>query len=161
MTTETSDYNSRYIYPVLHIEKEYEEDMSKYRYKNSDKYYDYLMPFRLYCFQVCANIQGEGDLGSSNPIRFTDIVTNGSAKEKLLVELCKCFNSYIKTRYGYPGRDIRYTIDGTIYTNGGYGTNIEDDYKVEEKYNIKEMPYIMDFINETIDLVKSYYDIAS
>ena len=50
--------------PTLHIEATYE---------NGEKRSRFLTPFRKYCFQVSATIDGEGDCGSSPITMFRDL----------------------------------------------------------------------------------------
>lgn len=142
-----------FVYPVLHIDG-----------ANKDGKYDtrYLMPFRLYKFQICETIEGEWDCGSSEVKRFRDIVefTNDPVYE-LKKQLCCCFNDYMNTTYGNPGRIVRYTFDDQMYrTSYVEDRDTEKGYPIEEVYRIEDLPYIDEFIHETINSVRREYKIA-
>lgn len=142
-----------FIYPVLHINGEDE---------NGREYTRYLMPFRLYKFQVCGNIEGECDCGSSEPKKFRDIVEYSYDPEfKLKKELCCCLNNYLNTSYGYPGRVVRITYDDQIYRNEYLEEcDHRNGYKDIETYKLEDMIFIDEFIRETINVVKREYKIA-
>ena len=143
-----------FIYPVLYIDG-----------ANEDERYDtrYLMPFRLYKFQICETDDGEWDCGSSEVKHFKDIIkyANDPVYE-LKKQLCCCFNDYMNTSYGYPGRVVRYTFDNQMFrTSYVEDRDIKKKILIEEVYKIEELPYLDEFINETINSVKREYNIPA
>lgn len=150
MISELTIENLRgFVYPVLHIKDENNENER------------FLMPFRLYRFQICETITGEWDLGSSEVKMFSDIVEYSlDPKTRLMKELCKCFNDYMTTSYGYPGRVVRYTYQDNIFRNEYLEEkDLRNRVEIKETYKIEDLPFIDKFIDETIKVVKETYHI--
>lgn len=144
-----------FIYPAFHIDGE-----DQIHGKSYGKTTRYLVPFRLYKFQICGTINGEWDLGSSEVKRFRDIVefSNDPAYE-LKKEICCCLNDYMNTSYGNPGRLVRYTFDGQMFRTG-YIEERDEGKDITETYPIEDIPQLDEFIDETINSVKREYKIA-
>ena len=145
-----------FIYPVLHIDYTRERD--------GETGSRYLMPFRLYRFQVCGTIDGEWDLGSSVVKMFKDILEYYPNPEwRLKCLLCECFNDYMDTSYGYPGRVVRFTFEDNMYRNKYMeekdirkGVTINNT----ETYKLEDIPFVDKFIEATVMAVKRQYKIA-
>lgn len=144
-----------FIYPVLHI-----IHFNKKGERDDD---NYLMPFRLYSFQVCGTIDGECDMGSSECHRFIDILNYSNYEDRLKKMLCRCLNAYVNTCYGYPGRLVRFSYNSEILCND---YQAEQDAKKNiniyntETYEINNMPFMDKFIEASIMATKKYYNIA-
>lgn len=127
----------------------------------------YLVPFRFYKFQVCGNKTGEWDLGSSD-IRFFkkifdehmfDYNVCAEVTNELYKEVTACLTSYLKSSYGYPGKNIAVTnLDTPCFTE----FQIESGYpdSIDGKFAIENLEYIDDFIDETYRMIKKYYNIT-
>lgn len=150
MISEMTIENLRgFVYPVLHIK---DEDNENERF---------LMPFRLYRFQICETIEGECDMGSSEVKMFSDIVEYSlDPKSRLMKYFCMCLNDYMSTSYGYPGRIVRYTYQDNIFRNEYLEEkDLRNKVEIKETYKIEDLPFIDKFIDETIKVVKETYHI--
>ena len=151
------DYKSgRFECPVLKVTNKSSKEDKVRRYTGIG----YLSPFRYYKFQVSASIDGDGDLGSSNVHYFFKDVINQYCKEDAITilckELCKCLNSYLQTRYGYPGYNVGYTYNGKVYTEEYYE---KKNLQYEEFYELTENDILMQFVEDSYYAVARYYDI--
>lgn len=138
-----------FIYPVLHIKNENNENER------------FLMPFRLYRFQICETIDGECDMGSSEVKKFSDILQYSLDPRSILMKyLCMCLNDYMSTSYGYPGRIVRYTYQNNIFRNEyREEKDLRNKVEIKETYKIEDLPFVDEFIDETIAAVKREYKI--
>lgn len=149
------DYESgRFVCPVLKVTNNSFTAEDHLRYKGIG----YLAPFRFYKFQVSMTYDGDCDLGSSNVnYFFKDVIARYNKEDAMNIlcqELCKCLNSYLQTRYGYPGYNVAYTFNGEIYNDQYYR-----DKNLEYIETIELDDTLLQFVIETYYAVAKYYGI--
>ena len=127
----------------------------------------YLMPFRFSFFQVCGSRKGEGDYGSGDHtyLKLKDIVSfSNNPDYELKIEVVKCLNDYLHTCYGDVGCNAAFTLDCIPYfTENMQSNTIPNRVKrnggapFDEFYRLEDMPFIDEFINETIKFIADHY----
>lgn len=145
ITKMTIEKCTSFNYPILHIEN-----------INGDK--SYLMLFRFTHMQMCGTPSGEWSKGEST---FRSVINTyiKSDSEYLHIAICEALNSYMKYRYGGHGNPvIRYTYKSKCYRNTFCQES--DNKEVEAYFDIEELPYISEFIDLNLELIKSHCRVA-
>ena len=142
-------------YPTLKIENKISETIG------------YLMPFRFSFFQVCGTQKGEWDYGSGDHIslKLKDIISfSNNPGYELKIEVVKCLNDYLNTCYGNVGCNAAFTLNDIPYFTEHMMVNtIPNRVKrnggapFDEFYRLEDMPFIDEFIDETIKFIADHY----